>query len=84
LGLFSFVVAEDFATFLLSSHYSVTVTNSETGSSLQYFKNILLFPLQLSKPPVGTQVSYVNSLEHLLKEKEQSKRFAVLKTALKN
>ncbi|NXJ73565.1 SLF2 protein, partial [Trogon melanurus] len=33
-----------------------------------------LLTLHLSKPPVVSQVSYVNSLEHLLKEKEESKR----------
>ncbi|NXC66353.1 SLF2 protein, partial [Anhinga anhinga] len=33
-----------------------------------------LLKLHLSKPPVVSQVSYVNSLEHLLKEKEESKR----------
>ncbi|NXR01780.1 SLF2 protein, partial [Sagittarius serpentarius] len=33
-----------------------------------------LLKLDLSKPPVVSQVSYVNSLEHLLKEKEESKR----------
>ncbi|XP_042674305.1 SMC5-SMC6 complex localization factor protein 2 isoform X2 [Centrocercus urophasianus] len=37
----------------------------------------------LSKPPVGTQVSYVNSLEHLLKEKEQSKRLGELEKRLR-
>ncbi|OXB82404.1 UNVERIFIED_CONTAM: hypothetical protein H355_009329, partial [Colinus virginianus] len=36
----------------------------------------------LSKPPVDTQVSYVNSLEHLLKEKEQSKRLDELEKRL--
>ncbi|POI33659.1 hypothetical protein CIB84_002588 [Bambusicola thoracicus] len=38
---------------------------------------------ELSKPPVGTQVSYVNSLEHLLKEKEQSKRLDELEKRLR-
>ncbi|XP_072196756.1 SMC5-SMC6 complex localization factor protein 2 isoform X2 [Excalfactoria chinensis] len=38
---------------------------------------------RLSKPPVGTQVSYVNSLEHLLKEKEQSKRLDELEKRLR-
>ncbi|XP_074731270.1 SMC5-SMC6 complex localization factor protein 2 isoform X2 [Strix uralensis] len=33
-----------------------------------------LLKLHLSKTPVVSQVSYVNSLEHLLKEKEESKR----------
>ncbi|XP_015722542.1 SMC5-SMC6 complex localization factor protein 2 [Coturnix japonica] len=38
---------------------------------------------QLSKPSVGAQVSYVNSLEHLLKEKEQSKRLDELEKRLR-
>ncbi|NXE57240.1 SLF2 protein, partial [Casuarius casuarius] len=41
-----------------------------------------LFCLQLSKPPVVSQVSYVNSLEHLLKEKEESKRVDELEKQL--
>ncbi|XP_010179874.1 PREDICTED: protein FAM178A-like [Mesitornis unicolor] len=36
----------------------------------------------LSKPPVVSQVSYVNSLEHLLKEKEESKRVDELEKLL--
>lgn len=39
------------------------------------FLNALLFHLQLSKTPVLSKVSYVNSLDHLLKEKEESRRF---------
>lgn len=39
------------------------------------FLNVLLFHLQLSKTPVVSKVSYVNSLDHLLKEKEESRRF---------
>ncbi|XP_040461575.1 SMC5-SMC6 complex localization factor protein 2 isoform X4 [Falco naumanni] len=42
-------------------------------SSSQDTMNPLL-NLHLSKPSVVSQVSYVNSLEHLLKEKEESKR----------
>ncbi|XP_062436321.1 SMC5-SMC6 complex localization factor protein 2 [Rhea pennata] len=38
--------------------------------------------LPLSKPPVVSQVSYVNSLEHLLKEKEESKRVDELEKRL--
>ncbi|XP_010079255.1 PREDICTED: protein FAM178A-like, partial [Pterocles gutturalis] len=41
-----------------------------------------LLKLHLSKPPVVTQVSYVNSLEHLLKEKEESKRVDELEKKL--
>ncbi|XP_054061552.1 SMC5-SMC6 complex localization factor protein 2 isoform X3 [Rissa tridactyla] len=41
-----------------------------------------LLKLHLSKPPVVSQVSYVNSLEHLLKEKEQSKRVDELEKQL--
>ncbi|NXD09769.1 SLF2 protein, partial [Nothocercus nigrocapillus] len=38
--------------------------------------------LPLSKPPVVSQVSYVNSLEHILKEKEESKRVDELEKQL--
>ncbi|NXN66771.1 SLF2 protein, partial [Himantopus himantopus] len=41
-----------------------------------------LMKLHLSKPPVVSQVSYVNSLEHLLKEKEESKRVDELEKRL--
>ncbi|NXA27550.1 SLF2 protein, partial [Ibidorhyncha struthersii] len=41
-----------------------------------------LVKLHLSKPPVVSQVSYVNSLEHLLKEKEESKRVDELEKRL--
>ncbi|XP_067995368.1 SMC5-SMC6 complex localization factor protein 2-like [Melanerpes formicivorus] len=41
-----------------------------------------LLKLHLSKPPVDSQVSYVNSLEHLLKEKEESKRIDELEKQL--
>ncbi|XP_035749548.1 SMC5-SMC6 complex localization factor protein 2 isoform X2 [Egretta garzetta] len=41
-----------------------------------------LLKLHLSKPPVVSQVSYVNSLEHLLKEKEDSKRVDELEKRL--
>ncbi|XP_064320096.1 SMC5-SMC6 complex localization factor protein 2 isoform X2 [Phalacrocorax carbo] len=41
-----------------------------------------LLKLHLSKPPVVSQVSYVNSLEHLLKEKEESKRVDELEKLL--
>ncbi|NXT43378.1 SLF2 protein, partial [Pelecanoides urinatrix] len=41
-----------------------------------------LLKLHLSKPPVVSQVSYVNSLEHLLKEKEESKRIDELEKRL--
>ncbi|NXT87874.1 SLF2 protein, partial [Anhinga rufa] len=41
-----------------------------------------LLKLHLSKPPVVSQVSYVNSLEHLLKEKEESKRVNELEKRL--
>ncbi|GAB0192097.1 SMC5-SMC6 complex localization factor protein 2 [Grus japonensis] len=41
-----------------------------------------LLKLRLSKPPVVSQVSYVNSLEHLLKEKEESKRVDELEKRL--
>ncbi|KAM6266209.1 SMC5-SMC6 complex localization factor protein 2 isoform 2-T2 [Porphyrio hochstetteri] len=41
-----------------------------------------LLNLHISKPPVVSQVSYVNSLEHLLKEKEESKRVDELERQL--
>ncbi|XP_057277015.1 SMC5-SMC6 complex localization factor protein 2 isoform X5 [Pezoporus wallicus] len=41
-----------------------------------------LLKLHLSRPPVVSQVSYVNSLEHLLKEKEESKRVDELEKRL--
>ncbi|NXI55803.1 SLF2 protein, partial [Chloroceryle aenea] len=41
-----------------------------------------LLKLHLSKPSVVSQVSYVNSLEHLLKEKEESKRVDELEKRL--
>ncbi|NXW00797.1 SLF2 protein, partial [Fregetta grallaria] len=41
-----------------------------------------LLKLHLCKPPVVSQVSYVNSLEHLLKEKEESKRVDELEKRL--
>ncbi|NXK54631.1 SLF2 protein, partial [Chauna torquata] len=41
-----------------------------------------LLKLHLSKPPVASQVSYINSLEHLLKEKEESKRLDELEKRL--
>eukprot|EP00075_Anas_platyrhynchos_P009282 XP_021135141.2 SMC5-SMC6 complex localization factor protein 2 isoform X2 [Anas platyrhynchos] len=41
-----------------------------------------LLKLHLSKTPVVSQVSYVNSLEHLLKEKEESKRLDELEKLL--
>ncbi|XP_030341882.1 SMC5-SMC6 complex localization factor protein 2 isoform X2 [Strigops habroptila] len=41
-----------------------------------------LLKLHLSKSPVISQVSYVNSLEHLLKEKEDSKRIDELEKRL--
>ncbi|KAM4668082.1 SMC5-SMC6 complex localization factor protein 2 isoform 6-T6 [Amazona ochrocephala] len=41
-----------------------------------------LLKLHLSQPPVVSQVSYVNSLEHLLKEKEESKRIDELEKRL--
>ncbi|NWX24488.1 SLF2 protein, partial [Aegotheles bennettii] len=41
-----------------------------------------LLKLHLSKPPVVSQVSYVNSLEHLLKEKEESKSVGELEKQL--
>uniref|UniRef100_A0A8B9I4I5 SMC5-SMC6 complex localization factor 2 n=1 Tax=Anser brachyrhynchus TaxID=132585 RepID=A0A8B9I4I5_9AVES len=41
-----------------------------------------LLKLHLSKTPVVSQVSYVNSLEHLLKEKEESKRLDELEKRL--
>ncbi|NWX01967.1 SLF2 protein, partial [Caloenas nicobarica] len=41
-----------------------------------------LLKLHLSKTPVVSQVSYVNSLEHLLKEKEESKRVDELEKLL--
>ncbi|XP_009998465.1 PREDICTED: protein FAM178A [Chaetura pelagica] len=41
-----------------------------------------LLNLHLSKPPVVSQVSYVNSLENLLKEKEESKRVDELEKQL--
>ncbi|NXO04727.1 SLF2 protein, partial [Rhinopomastus cyanomelas] len=50
-----------------------TLKGSSPGS---FFQDTLtpLLKFELSKPPVDSQVSYVNSLEHLLKEKEESKR----------
>ncbi|XP_062457780.1 SMC5-SMC6 complex localization factor protein 2 isoform X1 [Pezoporus occidentalis] len=41
-----------------------------------------LLKLHLSRPPVVSQVSYVNSLEYLLKEKEESKRVDELEKRL--
>ncbi|NXD63120.1 SLF2 protein, partial [Eolophus roseicapillus] len=41
-----------------------------------------LLKLHLSRPPVVSQVSYVNSLEYLLKEKEESKRIDELEKRL--
>ncbi|NWH62967.1 SLF2 protein, partial [Geococcyx californianus] len=54
-------------------------------SCLDSFSQDTLTPslkLHLSKPPVVSQVSYVNSLEHLLKEKEDSKRVDALEKRL--
>ncbi|XP_009983510.1 PREDICTED: protein FAM178A, partial [Tauraco erythrolophus] len=55
------------------------------GSDLDSFSQDTVTPLlklHLSKPPVVSQVSYVNSLEHLLKEKEESKRVDELEKRL--
>uniref|UniRef100_G1NCW9 SMC5-SMC6 complex localization factor 2 n=2 Tax=Meleagris gallopavo TaxID=9103 RepID=G1NCW9_MELGA len=54
----------------------------EGGSADDLLKGTTALTHHLSKPPVGTQVSYVNSLEHLLKEKEQSKRLDELEKRL--
>ncbi|XP_029886082.1 SMC5-SMC6 complex localization factor protein 2 isoform X2 [Aquila chrysaetos chrysaetos] len=54
-------------------------------SSLDSFSQDTMTPLlklHLSKPSVVSQVSYVNSLEHLLKEKEESKRVDELEKRL--
>ncbi|NWS73320.1 SLF2 protein, partial [Crotophaga sulcirostris] len=54
-------------------------------SCLDSFSQDTLTPslnLHLSKPPVLSQVSYVNSLEHLLKEKEEYKRVDELEKRL--
>ncbi|NWW87555.1 SLF2 protein, partial [Rhynochetos jubatus] len=54
-------------------------------SCLDSFSEDTVAPLlnfHLSKPPVVSQVSYVNSLEHLLKEKEESKRVDELEKRL--
>ncbi|XP_050755103.1 SMC5-SMC6 complex localization factor protein 2 [Gymnogyps californianus] len=54
-------------------------------SCLDSFSQVTMTPLlklHLSKPPVVSQVSYVNSLEHLLKEKEESKRVDELEKRL--
>ncbi|KAM6390747.1 SMC5-SMC6 complex localization factor protein 2 isoform 2-T2 [Pluvialis apricaria] len=53
-------------------------------SCLDSFQDTMtpLEKLHLSKPPVVSQVSYVNSLEHLLKEKEESKRVDELEKRL--
>ncbi|NXL95589.1 SLF2 protein, partial [Alectura lathami] len=58
-------------------------TKALEGDSLDTLsQGTMALNLHLSKPPVVTQVSYVNSLEHLLKEKEQSKRLDELERLL--
>ncbi|NXP45645.1 SLF2 protein, partial [Heliornis fulica] len=68
---------------LSSSHKPQAGTMEE--SCLDSFPQDTMTPLlqlHLSKPPVASQVSYVNSLEHLLKEKEESKRVDELEKRL--
>ncbi|NXE18848.1 SLF2 protein, partial [Ardeotis kori] len=60
-------------------------TGTLEESCLDSFSQDTMTPflkLHLSKPPVLSQVSYVNSLEHLLKEKEESKRVDELEKRL--
>ncbi|NXT84774.1 SLF2 protein, partial [Zapornia atra] len=68
---------------LSSSHKPQVGTLEEPG--LDHFSQDTVTPLlnlHISKPPVVSQVSYVNSLEHLLKEKEESKRVDELERQL--
>ncbi|KAM9012159.1 SMC5-SMC6 complex localization factor protein 2 isoform 2-T2 [Ara ararauna] len=54
----------------------------ESSGSFSPVNTSPLLKLHLSQPPVVSQVSYVNSLEHLLKEKEESKRIDELEKRL--
>uniref|UniRef100_A0A8C9F465 Coiled-coil SMC6 And NSE5 INteracting (CANIN) domain-containing protein n=1 Tax=Pavo cristatus TaxID=9049 RepID=A0A8C9F465_PAVCR len=68
---------------ILSSSSRPQTEALEGDSFDDLFKGTTALTHHLSKPPVGTQVSYVNSLEHLLKEKEQSKRLDELEKRLR-
>uniref|UniRef100_A0A669PT21 SMC5-SMC6 complex localization factor 2 n=2 Tax=Phasianus colchicus TaxID=9054 RepID=A0A669PT21_PHACC len=68
---------------ILSSSSRPQTEALEGDSFDDLFKGTTALTHHLSKPPVGTQVSYVNSLEHLLKEKEQSKRLGELEKRLR-
>ncbi|XP_021254870.1 SMC5-SMC6 complex localization factor protein 2 isoform X2 [Numida meleagris] len=68
---------------ILSSSTKCQTEALEGDSSDDLFKGTMALTHHLSKPPVVTQVSYVNSLEHLLKEKEQSKRLDELEKRLR-
>ncbi|XP_040531114.1 SMC5-SMC6 complex localization factor protein 2 isoform X3 [Gallus gallus] len=68
---------------ILSSSSRPQTAALEGDSFDDLFKGTTALTDHLSKPPVGTQVSYVNSLEHLLKEKEQSKRLDELEKRLR-
>ncbi|XP_025925470.1 SMC5-SMC6 complex localization factor protein 2 isoform X1 [Apteryx rowi] len=60
-------------------------TGALEGDCLENLSQDTMSPslkLPLYKPPVVSQVSYVNSLEHLLKEKEESKRVDELEKQL--
>ncbi|NXI65759.1 SLF2 protein, partial [Anseranas semipalmata] len=68
---------------LSSSPKSQTETlEGDCSDSFSQDTTAPLLNLHLSKPPVVSQVSYVNSLEHLLKEKEESKRLDELEKRL--
>ncbi|XP_065528194.1 SMC5-SMC6 complex localization factor protein 2 [Lathamus discolor] len=54
----------------------------ESSDSFSPVSTSPLLKLHLSQPPVVSQVSYVNSLEYLLKEKEESKRIDELEKQL--
>ncbi|NXW41660.1 SLF2 protein, partial [Nyctiprogne leucopyga] len=69
---------------ILSSSPKPQAETLEESSLDSFSQNTVtsLLKLHLSKPPVVSQVSYVNSLEHLLKEKEESKRVDELEKRL--
>ncbi|XP_065603099.1 SMC5-SMC6 complex localization factor protein 2 isoform X2 [Cyrtonyx montezumae] len=67
---------------ILSSSSRSQTEALEGNSFDDLCKGTISLTHHLSKPPVDTQVSYVNSLEHLLKEKEQSKRLDELEKRL--
>ncbi|OXB67318.1 hypothetical protein ASZ78_010876 [Callipepla squamata] len=72
--------SQEKSTVLPSPHHVKQTNTVFTKGVRSHLQNAVCS--QLSKPPVDTQVSYVNSLEHLLKEKEQSKRLDELEKRL--